>query len=307
MGYAFISYSTKNQAMADAIRNTFTANKIDTWMAPYSIPPGSKYAQSITNAIRNCSCFVLILSNASQASEAVDSEVELATLTFKKHIITVQIEDVVLNDAFTFYIHNKQILTIDSVDVTKPAMQSVLAAVIESAGQTLTPAQANSSAYKSVAPTPTSSPKRPVNSQSGGSAPYVRRPSQTGTTQTPYNTPTPPNSYGKRQTNGGYATNTPPPPPRQPMPTPPTPTPQPTPQRGQTSFNHSTGKSRIIAGILAILFGFIGLHNFYLKRTFLGVLYVIFCFTYIPAILSFIEGIIILSMTDQAFSTKYKV
>lgn len=115
-GYAFISYSTKNQTSADAIRDLFKKYDIDTWMAPYNIPPGSKYAAVITKAIRECSCFVLLLSNDSQASEAVDSEVELAALTFKKSIITVEIEKVVLNDSFTFYIHNKQIIAVHKID-----------------------------------------------------------------------------------------------------------------------------------------------------------------------------------------------
>lgn len=129
MGYAFISYSTKNQTFADAIRELFRKEEIDTWMAPYDIPAGSKYAAVITNAIRNCACFVLLLSKDSQASEAVDSEVELAALTFKRSIITVQLEDVVLNDSFTFYIHNKQIIAVHSINEASPACRQIVSAV----------------------------------------------------------------------------------------------------------------------------------------------------------------------------------
>jgi len=129
MGYAFISYSSKNQSSADTMRDFFRKHDIDTWMAPYDIPAGSKYAAVITKAIRDCSCFVLLLSNDSQISEAVDSEVELAVLTYKKSIITVELEKVELNDSFTFYIHNKQIVAVHEMDETSPAMQQVLAAV----------------------------------------------------------------------------------------------------------------------------------------------------------------------------------
>ncbi len=129
MGYAFISYSTKNQASADAMRQLFNKHSIDTWMAPYDIPAGSKYAAVITKAIRDCSCFVLLLSNDSQASEAVDSEVELATLTFKKSIITIELEKVILNDAFTFYIHNKQIIAVHKIDEASFEINQVLNAV----------------------------------------------------------------------------------------------------------------------------------------------------------------------------------
>ncbi|MCM1363507.1 MAG: leucine-rich repeat protein [Faecalibacterium sp.] len=136
MGYAFISYSTKNQASADAIRNLFIKNKIDTWMAPYDIPAGNKYAAVITKAIRECSCFVLLLTNDSQESEAVDSEVELAALTFRKSIITVQLEDVMLNDSFFFYIHNKQIIPVREVDESSDEIRKILQAVIAYTGVT---------------------------------------------------------------------------------------------------------------------------------------------------------------------------
>lgn len=129
MGYAFISYSSKNQAFADAIRELFKKHNIDTWMAPYDIPAGSKYASVITKAIRDCSCFVLLLSNDSQASEAVDSEIELATLTFKKSIITIELEKVILNDAFTFYIHNKQIIAVHKIVEDSDEIKKVLNAV----------------------------------------------------------------------------------------------------------------------------------------------------------------------------------
>jgi len=129
VGYAFISYSTKNQASADAMRDLFNKHNIDTWMAPYDIPAGSKYAAVITKAIRDCSCFVLLLSNDSQASEAVDSEVELAALTFKKSIITVELEKVILNDAFTFYIHNKQIIAVHKIDKDSSEIKQILEAV----------------------------------------------------------------------------------------------------------------------------------------------------------------------------------
>jgi len=130
MGYAFISYSTQNTEKAEQLRTFFHNHHIETWMAPYNIPAGIKYAQAITSGIRECSCFVLLLSNASQASEAVDSEVELATLTFKKPIVTVQLEPVTLNDTFTFYIHNKQIIPVSHITENDPNMQKILQSVL---------------------------------------------------------------------------------------------------------------------------------------------------------------------------------
>ncbi len=64
-------------------------------------------------------------------------------------------------------------------------------------------------------------------------------------------------------------------------------------------------KSKIVAGILAILLGGLGVHKFYLGRVGLGVLYLLFFWTYIPAIVGVIEGIIYLTSSDENFYNRY--
>ena len=66
-----------------------------------------------------------------------------------------------------------------------------------------------------------------------------------------------------------------------------------------------SGKSRLAAALFALLLGGIGVHKFYLGRIGWGVVYVLFFWTVIPAIVGFIEGIIYLTMTDEAFTAKY--
>ena len=66
-----------------------------------------------------------------------------------------------------------------------------------------------------------------------------------------------------------------------------------------------SGRNRIAAAIFAILLGGFGIHKFYLGRVGQGILYLVFCWTFIPAIVGFIEGIIYLTMSDQAFIEKY--
>lgn len=65
-------------------------------------------------------------------------------------------------------------------------------------------------------------------------------------------------------------------------------------------------KNKIVAAILAIILGGLGIHKFYLGQSGKGVLYLIFCWTYIPAIIGFIEGITILCSNDENFQIKYK-
>jgi TM2 domain-containing membrane protein YozV len=67
----------------------------------------------------------------------------------------------------------------------------------------------------------------------------------------------------------------------------------------------SNGKSRIAAALLAFFLGGFGIHKFYLGQVGLGIVYLIFCWTFIPAIIAFIEFILFLVMSDETFNQKY--
>ena len=64
-------------------------------------------------------------------------------------------------------------------------------------------------------------------------------------------------------------------------------------------------KDKNTAGILGILLGGIGVHKFYLGQTGMGILYVLLCWTGLPALAGLIEGIILLTMTTEAFNARY--
>lgn len=68
-------------------------------------------------------------------------------------------------------------------------------------------------------------------------------------------------------------------------------------------------KSRVTVAILALFVGGLGIHRFYLGGTsnvVLGIIYLIFCWTFIPAIVALIEGIYFLCISDATFQTRYK-
>lgn len=67
----------------------------------------------------------------------------------------------------------------------------------------------------------------------------------------------------------------------------------------------SGSKDRVTAGVLAILLGWFGAHKFYLGDTGLGILYLCFFWTGIPAIVGLIEGILYLTKTDEEFHRAY--
>jgi TM2 domain-containing membrane protein YozV len=67
----------------------------------------------------------------------------------------------------------------------------------------------------------------------------------------------------------------------------------------------SGSKDRVTAGVLAILLGWVGAHRFYLGDVGLGLLYLCFFWTGIPALVGLIEGILYLTKTDAEFQRQY--
>lgn len=64
-------------------------------------------------------------------------------------------------------------------------------------------------------------------------------------------------------------------------------------------------KSRLAAILLAFFLGGFGVHKFYLGQIVAGIFYLLFCWTFIPAIIAFIEFIIYICMSDEEFAKKY--
>lgn len=79
--------------------------------------------------------------------------------------------------------------------------------------------------------------------------------------------------------------------------------------RDQASSQFSGGvtKSRVTAAVLAFLLGGLGVHKFYCGKIGFGFLYLIFFWTWIPALVALVEGVIFLTgaSTDEEFTRKY--
>ena len=70
-------------------------------------------------------------------------------------------------------------------------------------------------------------------------------------------------------------------------------------------IDHKGGKSKVVAGLLAIFLGGIGIHKFYLGKVGWGITYLLFSWTGIPMILGFIEGLIYFIESDSNFNKKF--
>ena len=128
MGYAFISYSHKNEKEALALRGLLEKNHTRTWLASYNIPIGCSYVESIKNAIKNCSCFLLIISEEAMNSAHVKKELSLA-LSAKRTIIPIMVEDVPLTEEFVLLIGNIQLFFIANINNTSPKTQMLVESI----------------------------------------------------------------------------------------------------------------------------------------------------------------------------------
>ena len=99
----FISYSSKNKNIADAIVADLEQNNIKCWYAPRDIYPGEDWAGAIKNAIGSTKIFVLVFTDESNRSHQVTNEVTLA-VNGGKIIIPFRLSGSDMNDTLQYYL-----------------------------------------------------------------------------------------------------------------------------------------------------------------------------------------------------------
>ncbi len=99
----FISYSSTNKPVADAICAGLEAEKLRCWIAPRDVLPGQNYGESIVHAIAGCKVMVLVFSGATNVSQAVIREAERA-MHHSKPIIPFRIEDTPMSPGLEFFL-----------------------------------------------------------------------------------------------------------------------------------------------------------------------------------------------------------
>ncbi len=99
----FISHSTNNRPVANAVCAALESAAIRCWIAPRDVLPGRSYSGEITRAIQQSKAFVLIFSEHSNNSEQVLREVQLAANS-RLHIVQFRIDAVIPNDDLEYYL-----------------------------------------------------------------------------------------------------------------------------------------------------------------------------------------------------------
>ena len=66
-------------------------------------------------------------------------------------------------------------------------------------------------------------------------------------------------------------------------------------------------KPRVIAIVLALFLGGLGAHRFYMNRPGTGVVYLVFCWTFIPVLLALVEVCLLMFFTTDDEFEEYRV
>ncbi len=102
----FVSYPSEHAAVATAIFNELTIAGFSCWMAPKSVPAGSTYASSITEAIEKSQVMILVCAAATNESEHCESEVGIAHDRGVK-ILPFRIENVRPSKSLEYYLSKR--------------------------------------------------------------------------------------------------------------------------------------------------------------------------------------------------------
>jgi uncharacterized protein YraI len=121
----FISYSTKDKPIADAICANIETAGIRCWIAPRDIAPGEDWPDAVTRAIAGSRIMVLVFSAYSNSSEDVSRELFLAANS-KLVIIPFKIENIEPEPGKQYYLARTHWL-----DAINPPTKEQIHALIE--------------------------------------------------------------------------------------------------------------------------------------------------------------------------------
>jgi TolB-like protein len=99
----FISYASRDVAVADTVVATLERRGLACWIAPRDVKAGALYADAIVRAIGDAKALVLVLSGHSVASAHVSKEVERAS-SKRRPVIALRIDDAPLSPALEYFL-----------------------------------------------------------------------------------------------------------------------------------------------------------------------------------------------------------
>jgi TIR domain len=103
----FISYSSKDQKIAETIYQALETRGQKCWISCRDVHPGENFQEAIVRALRQARVMVLVFSSNANNSDEIKKEVVLAG---RHHVtvVPVRVEDVLPNDAFSYELATRQ-------------------------------------------------------------------------------------------------------------------------------------------------------------------------------------------------------
>ena len=99
----FVSYSSKNKNVADAVVTEFESHGFKCWYAPRDIMPGESWVSAITDALQKVKVQILIYTDESNASRQVMNEVAVA-FNDGKTIVPFRLTQTKMSGEFEYYL-----------------------------------------------------------------------------------------------------------------------------------------------------------------------------------------------------------
>jgi hypothetical protein len=122
----FVSYSTKDKVVADAVVSNLENNNIRCWYAPRDVKPGDDWGKAISNAIEECKLFLIIFSGNANRSQRVLDEINLA-ISQQTILLPFRIENLEPEGAMKLHLSSRHWL-----DAYNPSWDKYLNNLIES-------------------------------------------------------------------------------------------------------------------------------------------------------------------------------
>jgi hypothetical protein len=103
----FISHSSKDFAIASEICANLESMGVTCWIAPRDIQPGENYGAAILKGLETSSAVIFLMTESSNKSGPVQSEIERA-FNYNKVIIPIRLKDIKLSKELEFFVAKAQ-------------------------------------------------------------------------------------------------------------------------------------------------------------------------------------------------------
>lgn len=127
----FVSYSSKDKAVADAVVSALENSGLRCWVAPRDVKPGAEWGDSITNAINACKLVILVFSGHSNQSKRVRDEIYYV-ISEEKIILPFRIENLDPTGSMRLHLSSRHWL-----DAYQPSWQAHINRLVGSAADSL--------------------------------------------------------------------------------------------------------------------------------------------------------------------------